>query len=181
MSVNGLIKGYSQVYTGDGKGKSTAAFGLAMRAAGHGLRVVVVQFLKGGPTGELESAKKLFPNLEVLRFEKKRKFYFQLSDAEKAEMQKEIQEAYKFCESTLLENKCDVLIMDEILGTLSNKLVTEEQLLHLMDIRPDKTELVFTGRNVPEKIVEKADLVTEMKPIKHYMDAGVSGRRGIEF
>jgi cob(I)alamin adenosyltransferase len=176
-----LKKGYIQVYTGDGKGKTTAAVGIATRAAGNEYRVIMVQFLKGGATGELESAKKLYPYFSIHRFEKPRGFFWTLNDAEKQELKQEIQEAYKFCLKQLEERNCDILILDEIMGALGNKLVTEDQILELMNRKPEDIELIMTGRNVPEKVIERANLVTEMKAIKHYFDEGVPARKGIEF
>lgn len=176
-----LKKGYIQIYTGNGKGKTTAAVGLGVRAAGSRLKVVMVQFLKGGHTGELESAALLEPYFKIVRFEKTRGFFWNLNEAEKNELRKEIGEAYDFCLSIMKEQKCDILILDEIMGTLGNGLISEEQVLHLMDIKPDNMELIMTGRNAPGKIIDKADLVTEMTPIKHYIDKGIAGRKGIEF
>ncbi|WP_017414724.1 cob(I)yrinic acid a,c-diamide adenosyltransferase [Clostridium tunisiense] len=176
-----LSKGYIQIYTGDGKGKTTAAVGLATRAAGNEYMVTMVQFLKGGATGELHSAKRLDPYFNIYRFEKPRGFFWTLNEEQKAELKEEIQEAYNFCLKQLEDKSCDILIMDEVMGALSNKLLTEEQILHLMDKKPEDIELVMTGRNVPERIVEKANLVTEMKDIKHYFNEGVPARKGIEF
>lgn len=176
-----LSKGYIQIYTGDGKGKTTAAVGLATRAAGNEYMVTMVQFLKGGATGELHSAKRLDPYFNIYRFEKPRGFFWTLNEEQKAELKEEIQEAYNFCLKQLEDKSCDILIMDEVMGALSNKLLTEEQILHLMDKKPEEIELVMTGRNVPERIVEKANLVTEMKDIKHYFNEGVPARKGIEF
>lgn len=176
-----LSKGYIQIYTGDGKGKTTAAVGLATRAAGNEYMVTMVQFLKGGATGELHSAKRLHPYFNIYRFEKPRGFFWTLNEEQKAELKEEIQEAYNFCLKQLEDKSCDILIMDEVMGALSNKLLTEEQILHLMDKKPEDIELVMTGRNVPERIIEKANLVTEMKDIKHYFNEGVPARKGIEF
>ena len=176
-----LKNGYVQVYTGDGKGKTTAAVGLAVRAAGNGYNVFMVQFLKGGKTGEIESAKKMAPFFNIFRFEKKRGFFWTLSDEEKIELKEEVQKAYEFCKEALKEEKCDILIMDEIMGALSNKLVSEEQVLELIENKPDNIELILTGRNVPKSIIDKANLVTEMKDIKHYFNEGVPSREGIEF
>lgn len=176
-----LSKGYIQIYTGDGKGKTTAAVGLATRAAGNEYMVTMVQFLKGGATGELHSAKRLDPYFNIYRFEKPRGFFWTLNEEQKAELKEEIQEAYNFCLKQLEDKSCDILIMDEVMGALSNKLLTEEQILHLMDKKPEDIELVMTGRNVPERIIEKANLVTEMKDIKHYFNEGVPARKGIEF
>lgn len=179
--MGNLTKGYVQIYTGNGKGKTTAAVGLATRAAGNKYRVCMVQFLKSGVTGELQSAKLMAPYFTIHRFERPRDFFWNLNDEEKVELKKDIQVAYEFCLKQLEEKNCDILIMDEIMGTLTNKLITEEQLLHLIDVKPDDIELIMTGRDVPESIMARANLVTEMKDIKHYFDEGVPARRGIEF
>jgi len=176
-----LKEGYIQIYTGNGKGKTTAAVGLATRAAGNEFKVTMVQFLKSGSTGELESAKKLSTYFNIYRFEKSRGFFWTLNDDQKAELKEEIQEAYRFCLKVMEDKQCDILIMDEIMGALGNGLVSEEQLLELMDKKPKDIELIMTGRNVPERIMEKANLVTEMKDIKHYFNEGVPARKGIEF
>ena len=176
-----LKKGYVQIYTGNGKGKTTAAVGLAVRAAGNGYNVFMVQFLKGSKTGEIESAKKMAPFFNIFRFEKKRGFFWTLNTEEKIELKEDVQKAYEFCRETLKEEKCDILIMDEIMGALSNNLISEEQLLELIDNKPDNIELILTGRNAPRSIINKANLVTEMKDIKHYFNEGVPSREGIEF
>lgn len=176
-----LSKGYVQIYTGNGKGKTTAAVGLGVRAAGDDYSVFMVQFLKSGSTGELKSIKKLEPNFKIFRFEKKRGFFWTLNDEEKAELKLEIQEAYRFCLEALKNNKCDILIMDEIMGALSNSLISKKKLLELIEAKPNNMELILTGRNVPEEIIYKADLVTEMKEIRHYFSKGVPAREGIEY
>lgn len=176
-----LKNGYVQVYTGNGKGKTTAAVGLAVRAAGNGYNVFMVQFLKGGKTGEIESAKKLAPYFNIFRFEKKRGFFWTLNEEEKIELKEEIQKGYEFCMETLKEGKCDILIMDEVMGALNNGLISEEQLIELIDNKPVNIELILTGRDVPKTIIDKANLVTEMKDIKHYFNEGVPSREGIEF
>jgi cob(I)alamin adenosyltransferase len=176
-----LENGYIQVYTGDGKGKTTAALGLALRGVGEGLIVYIVQFLKSGFTGELESIKKLSPNLKLFRFEKPRNFFWKLNNEEKIELKSEVQAAFVFCRSILKKEECDILILDEILGAISNGLISETDLLSFMEEKPVKMELIITGRNASEKVIQKADLVTEMKEIKHYMNKGVPARKGIEF
>lgn len=176
-----LKKGYVQVYTGDGKGKTTAAVGLAVRAAGDGYKVIMVQFLKSGSTGELNSAKLLHPNFVIRRFEKPRGFFWTLNEEEKLELKKEIGEAYEFCISTLKEVGCDILILDEVMGALSNKLICDEQIQDLISLKPENMELILTGRNAPQSIIDKADLVTEMKGVKHYFEQGISAREGIEY
>lgn len=176
-----ISKGYVEIYTGDGKGKTTAALGLGMRAAGNGMKVYMVQFLKGDFTGELESVKKLEPYFKIYRFEKKRDFFWNLNEEEKLELKKEIKEAIDFCIDAEKNNKCDILILDEIMGVLRNKILEEDDVLNLIETKPSNMELILTGRNVPEKILSKADLVTEMKPIKHYFEKGIPARKGIEY
>lgn len=176
-----LNKGYVQIYTGNGKGKTTAAVGLGVRAAGDGFNVYMVQFLKSGNTGELTSIKKLEPHFKLFRFEKPRGFFWTLNDEEKIELKKEIGEAYNFCYVAVKEKKCDILIMDEVMGALSNKLVTEQQILDLIKNKDENVEIILTGRNVPDSIAKRADLITEMKDIKHYFNDGVPARQGIEY
>jgi cob(I)alamin adenosyltransferase len=181
INLSNIKQGYVQIYTGNGKGKTTAAIGLGVRAAGHKYKVIMVQFLKANDTGELYSIKQLEPYFKIFRFEKKRDFFWNLTDEQKVELKNEIKEAYEFVENILKYEKCDILILDEIMGTLKNKLIEEEDVLHLIDIKPKSMELISTGRNVPQNIIEKADLVTEMKDIKHYFKEGVASREGIEY
>jgi cob(I)alamin adenosyltransferase len=176
-----LEKGYVQIYTGNGKGKTTAALGLGLRAAGNKYRVYMVQFLKTGKTGELNGIEALKPYFQIFRFEKPRGFFWTLNEEEKKELKVEVQEAYNFICKTLNEESCDILILDEVLGALKNGLVDESQLLDLIHMKPENMELIMTGRNAPEALIEKADLVTEMKDIKHYMDKGITARKGIEY
>ena len=176
-----LKKGYVQVYTGNGKGKTTAAVGLGVRAVGDSMKVFMVQFLKSGETGELKSTKQFGDAFQIFRFEKKRRFVWTLTEEEKEEVKKEIKLAYNFALEVLHQNKCDILILDEIMGVLGNKFLSTEDVLNLIDEKPENMELILTGRNVPKEIIEKVDLVTEMKDIKHYFEAGVPAREGIEY
>jgi cob(I)alamin adenosyltransferase len=175
-----MDKGYVQVYTGDGKGKTTAALGLGMRAVGRGLKVLLVQFLKGTPSGELESIKRLAPNFKCLRFGQTKKFVFQMNEQEKRDLAHKIQVELDSLEEYLLGSQWDVLILDEILGSIHTGLVPLERVLKIIDTKPDRMELVLTGRDLPQEIAQRADLITEMKAVKHYMDAGVMARIGIE-
>ena len=176
-----LKKGYVQVYTGNGKGKTTAAVGLGVRAVGDGMRVFMIQFLKSGETGELKSTKKFGEDFQIFRFEEKRGFVWTLTEEEKQEVKKEIKVAYNFALEVLRENKCDILILDEVMGVLGNKFLTTEDVINLINEKPENMELILTGRNVPKEIIDKVDLVTEMKDIKHYFEAGVPAREGIEY
>lgn len=176
-----LKEGYIQVYTGNGKGKTTAAMGLAFRAAGDGMKVHVVQFLKSWNTGELKSAEAVGDNLKIFRFETVKGFTWDLNEEQLVTLKKEVKEAYNFVKDELENRSCDILILDEVMAAMHGQFLTEEEVLHLMDIKPKDMELIMTGRNVPERIIEKADLVTEMREIKHYYSKGVNAREGIEF
>ncbi|MGI6704629.1 MAG: cob(I)yrinic acid a,c-diamide adenosyltransferase [Clostridia bacterium] len=176
-----LEKGLIQVYTGDGKGKTTAALGQALRAVGAGYRVYMVQFLKGGSTGELEAAKRLEPEFRIFRFEKERGFFWTLSDSEKKELKSEVNEAFEFIREVVRGEKCNILILDEVMGILHNGLLTVDEVCNLLEQKPDKMEIILTGRDVPEKIKEMAHLVTEMRLVKHPFDRGIGSREGIEW
>ena len=176
-----LDKGLIQVYTGDGKGKTTAAIGQGIRAYGNGLKVIMVQFLKSGYTGELKVIEELGENFKLYRFEKKRDFIWNLSDAEIEEVKQEVRQGFEFVKEVIAEGKCDVLILDEMMGVLSNGFITVDELKAELLSKKANMEIVLTGRNVPEEIVEAADLVTEMKLINHPFEKGIGARKGIEY
>lgn len=175
-----MKKGYVQVYTGDGKGKTTAAIGLGVRAAGRGLKVIMIQFLKGVFTGELEGVKKLSPQFHIIRFAETDKFFWELSEKEKQELKEKTQKQLQELDEYMKDEACDILILDEIMAAIHGGLVSVEQVCDIIDNKPDGMELILTGRNVPEAIAERADLITEMKAIKHYSQLGVPAREGIE-
>ncbi len=174
----GLEKGLIQVYTGEGKGKTTAALGLALRALGHGLRVVMIQFLKAdNRAGELTTARRLFPDLEIKPMG--RKGFVDPNNLEREDMdlaQAALGEAWSVVENRL----CDVLILDEINVAVSMGLVSEDAVLGLMDSKPEDVEMILTGRNAPRSFLERADLVTTMECTKHYFEQGQAARVGIE-
>lgn len=176
-----MEKGLVQIYTGDGKGKTTAALGQGLRASGRGYRVVMIQFLKGRDSGEIESIAKLEPNFKVYRFDKSKKFFWNMNDIEKKELSEKIEEAMEFARETLEKNQCDILILDEIMGVINNKILHTEKVVNLIEEKPDNIEVILTGRNVPEELYEIADLITEMKMVKHPFEKGISAREGIEF
>ncbi|MEQ8156325.1 MAG: cob(I)yrinic acid a,c-diamide adenosyltransferase [Clostridiaceae bacterium] len=177
----GLEKGMVQIYTGEGKGKSTAAIGQGIRSAGNGLKVIMIQFLKSRETGELKILEKLNDNFKVIRMETSKGFFWNMSEEEKEVLKNEVQQELRYAAQTLKNDECDVLILDEIFGALKNKLISEEEILNLLEGKNSDTEVILTGRNAPERIIEKADLVTEMKNIKHYYTNGVMARKGIEY
>ena len=160
-----LEKGLVQVYTGEGKGKTTAAIGQGIRAYGNGLKVYMIQFLKGGKTGELLTIEELGDNFKIFRFEKPKDFTWNLNEEELEQLRLEIREGYNFILDVIKENKCDLLIIDEVMAVLSNNFLSLKEVLYIIDNKPKDMEIVLTGRNVPKEIIEKSNLVTEMKCI----------------
>lgn len=169
------VKGYVQVYTGDGKGKTTAGIGLAVRAAGAGLNVFIGQFLKQGEYSEIKSLGR-FENITVEQFGMGRFVKGRPSPEEMSAARS----GYQRLMDVLVNNGYDVVIAEEANVAVACGLITETELLDLVACRPDHVELVITGRGAPPALIEKADLVTEMRPIKHYFDRGVMARTGIE-
>ncbi len=173
-----LEKGLVQVYTGDGKGKTSAAFGLALRAIGRGLKVYIIQFIKGGfDYGELYIVDRL-PNLTLKAFGRGR-FVTQQPPSEEDVWLAE--EAFKLAEKTIKSGEYDLVILDEINVTLNLKLISLEKVLELIKSKPKHVELVLTGRYAPKEIIDVADLVTEMREVKHPFKRGCQAREGIEF
>ncbi len=174
----GLQKGLIQVYTGEGKGKTTAALGLAFRALGRGLKVVMIQFLKGDQeTGELNMARRLSPKFVIRPMGRNG---FLDSSSPSTQDIRLAQTAFKEAQGILDERVCDLLILDEINVAAFLGLVAEDAVLKLMDDRPHDMELVLTGRGAPVSFIEKAHLVTTMEATKHYFDQGETVRVGIE-
>jgi len=172
-----LEQGCVQVYTGNGKGKTTAALGLALRAVGRGLTVCMFQFIKGGGRyGEHLAAEKLAPQLTIIQ--SGRPGWVNTKDI--TEDRRVAQEALAQATELLTSSAFDLFICDEINGAVGFGLIDVAQVLELIRNKPKKTELVLTGRNADERIIEAADLVTEMCEIKHYYKAGVPARTGIE-
>ena len=173
-----LEKGLVQVYTGDGKGKTSAAFGLALRAIGRGLKVYIIQFIKGGfDYGELYVVDKL-PNITLKAFGRG-KFVTQQPPSE--EDVRLAEEALQLAEKTIKSGEYDLVILDEINVALNLKLISLEKVLELIKGKPKHVELVLTGRYAPKEVIEAADLVTEMREVKHPFKKGCQAREGIEF
>lgn len=171
--------GLLQVYTGDGKGKTTAAFGLAFRAYGRGFKVAVVQFMKTWVTGEVQLAETL-ENFHVKRIDTSPKFTWEMNEAELEELRLEIRKGFEYVRNLVKENKYDLLVLDEINHIIIKEFISKEEILEFIDSKPDTLEIVMTGRNAPDWLIEKADLVTEMKCIKHPFEKGIPARVGIE-
>ena len=179
-------KGLTIVYTGDGKGKTSAALGAAMRALGHGWRVLVIQFMKGDwPViyGELEMAKRLYPQFEVLQLG--RGFVKIMGDKKPFEEHVEAAKAaLAFTKEGIFSGKYDVVILDEVnyaLGYMDFKLIELEDVLELIRTKPPQMHLILTGRGAHPKVVELADLVTEMREVKHPMKRGIPAQQGIDY
>ncbi len=170
-------KGLVMVYTGDGKGKTTAALGLALRCSGHGGRVMVVQFMKGRTYGELKAAK-LLPGLEILMAG--RDVFVNKKNPEKIDVEM-AREGFDRAAKYVNSGEYRMVILDEMNVALDYGLIDIKPVLQLIKKRPPGVDLVFTGRNAPEALMEAADLVSEVREIKHHYREGVAARAGIEY
>jgi cob(I)alamin adenosyltransferase len=170
--------GLIEVYTGDGRGKTTAAFGLALRAVGHGMNVCIIQFMKRGRYGEIIAAESLKPNLEVIQFGGE----FIRRDSIKEEDLITARKAMDYAAKAILEGRYDIVILDEINVALSFKLLDLDKVVDVLKRKPSHVEVVLTGRYAPREIVEIADLVTEFREVKHPFRSGrLNARPGIEY
>jgi cob(I)alamin adenosyltransferase len=175
------MAGLTHIYIGDGKGKTTAALGLAVRAAGCGQSVVIVQFLKDWKSGELNSLA-LLPKMTILRGKASGgTFVFEMTDEQKAETKTIHDNNLKIALDMQKNGQCDLLVLDEALDAYMLGVLDAVLLEGLLDNKPAKLELVLTGHSADAHMIERADYVTEMVKRKHPYDLGVSARRGVEF
>jgi len=178
MLMPKLEQGLVQVYTGNGKGKTSAAFGLALRAMGRGLKVYVIQFIKGGfDYGELYIVDKL-PNLTLKAFGRGK---FVTEKPPEKEDVKLAQKALALAEEVVKGGEYDIVVLDEVNVALNLKLIRIEKVLELIKNKPEHVELVLTGRYASHEIIKAADLVTEMKEVKHPYNSVYQARKGIEY
>ncbi|MBN2841285.1 MAG: cob(I)yrinic acid a,c-diamide adenosyltransferase [Coriobacteriia bacterium] len=171
-------RGLIQVYTGDGKGKTTASVGLAVRAAGSGLNVAFIQFVKGGArSGELAMLERLGVRVERPAERSTGLLGAGIHDDDRAAADA----AWALAKDVLACGDYDLVVMDELNVAMRYELVDTDDVLAVLDARPPAIEVVMTGRGAPDQIIERADLVTEMVPVKHPFDHGVPARKGIEY
>lgn len=173
-----MERGYVQVYTGNGKGKTTAALGLALRAAGAGLRVHILQLMKEYPYSELE-ALSLHSDRITVEQACGDAFVYRREPAPPEEREAAAA-ALDRARAAMVAGHTDLVVLDEVCVSIHFGLITIDQLLALLDARPETVELVLTGRYCPEPVLERADLVTEMREVRHYYTRGVRARKGIE-
>lgn len=169
-------RGYVQVYTGDGKGKTTAAIGLALRAWGAGLRVFIAQFIKSGAYSEMEALDRCGTGISCRQYGRG----CWLIGKPSAEDSRLAREGLDEVRELITSGRYQLVILDEVCVANWFGLFEVEDLLALIDIKPERTELVFTGRRADPRLIERADLVTEMREVKHYYQQGVLARTGIE-
>jgi cob(I)alamin adenosyltransferase len=175
---NGIGKGYVQVYTGNCKGKTTAALGLALRGAGHGLKTHIGQFMKGQDYGELEAAKMMAPYLTIEQYG--RPGWVHVEDPAAKEDVELARKGLERSKKVMGSGEYDIIVLDEINTAYSFHLITLEDMMEFILAKPEGVELVFTGRYAPQELITEADLVTEMTEVKHYFNEGVQARDGIE-
>ncbi|PYG89047.1 cob(I)alamin adenosyltransferase [Ruminiclostridium sufflavum DSM 19573] len=173
------MDGLVHIYTGNGKGKTTAAVGLGIRAAGSGMKVLMIQFCKGGSTCEELVIAQLKPAFELLKDKKISKFTWQMTEEEHKQMRENTLNLFNLAISSA--NNKDMIILDEIMAAISAGFIDEKLVFDFVKNKPSHLELVMTGRNAPEKLVELADYVSEINAVKHPMTKGIDARKGIEF
>jgi len=172
------FRGFVQVYTGNGKGKTTAALGLALRAAGHEMKTYIGQFLKGQPTGEIPASEKIAPLIRIEQFG--RQGFIRVTDGVDDEDVDRARRGLRRCLEAMLSGEFRIVVLDEVNTAVHFGILSEQEVLDFLGQRPGDVEVVLTGRYATPSILEKADLATEMQQIKHYGDRGVKAREGIE-
>ena len=178
MTAGAIGKGYIQVYTGNGKGKTTAALGLSLRAAGHGLRTVIIQFMKGWiDYGELKGVEMLSPHVEI--HQAGRDTFVNRKDPDPEDVRL-AREGLVLARNTILGKRADIVVLDEINCAVDFGLLPVTEVLDLLRKKPEGMEILLTGRGAPAEFLELADLVTEMREVKHYYAKGVDARVGVE-
>ncbi len=171
-------KGLVHIYCGDGKGKTSAAIGLAVRAAGRGKKVLISRFLKTDDSGEVMILKEI-PGITVLPCEKSFGFLFRMSEEQKKEAASYYQEQFE--KTVKMAERYDLLILDEMMASISGKMVPEERVLQFLQEKPENLEVVLTGRNPSDRLKEEADYISEILAVRHPYEQGIPAREGIEY
>ena len=171
-----LSRGYVQVYTGDGKGKTTAALGLALRAAGYGMHIYIGQFMKGQHYGELAALRE-HPSITIEQYGDVRCIHREEVTPDHVT---QAQQGLEQARTAMLSGQYDVIVLDEVNVAIWFGVLAVEEILAFLDQKPDHVEVILTGRRAPQSLIERADLVTEMREVKHYYQQGVAARKGIE-
>jgi cob(I)alamin adenosyltransferase len=175
------MRGLFHIYTGTGKGKTTAALGLALRAYGQGKRILYCQFLKSGDSGEHEALNLLNERLTVVHSKPVKGFLAKMLQEEQEEVQLEQRKLFEKVVFQAASGEYDLVILDEAIPALNEGILSQEQVGAFIKERPENVELVFTGRGAPAELIELADYVSEIVKIKHPYDQGVPMRKGIEY
>ncbi|MBE7713657.1 MAG: cob(I)yrinic acid a,c-diamide adenosyltransferase [Cyanobacteria bacterium SIG26] len=183
INPNWAQHGYIQVYTGDGKGKTTASLGLAMRALGRCWKVLIVMFTKGGNDyGELNSFTELSPsisnNLKIVQAGLDRVIY---KDNQNEQDAIEIKKGWELAKKAIQNHEYQLIILDEANIAIDMGIIDVDEVVNVLNNKPDEMEIVLTGRNAHPKIIEIAHLVSKIEPVKHYWDTGIVAREGIEY
>lgn len=173
------MKGLIHIYCGDGKGKTTASMGLAVRGIGSGMNVVVTQFMKGDSSSEIKVLEKL-DNLSLIYCKKRFGFVWNMTPEQKIEAAKAYLEQFEAAVKLATETQADMLVMDEFMSCYNYGFIDNERAIEFLKNKPDKLEIILTGRDPKPELIEIADYVSEIKKIKHPFDSGVNARRGIE-
>ncbi|UYZ36452.1 cob(I)yrinic acid a,c-diamide adenosyltransferase [Clostridium beijerinckii] len=172
--------GLIHIYCGDGKGKTTAAMGLGMRAVGRQKKVLLTQFLKDNETGELNSIDRLGNDFEVFKGAPVKNFFKFMSEEEQIDTKREHEERFFKVTKKAAEENFDLLILDEVIASTNLDLIPLSEVINFLENKPKGLEVVLTGRNPNEKLVELADYVSEIKAVKHPYEKGIGSRIGIE-
>ncbi|MEK7617458.1 MAG: cob(I)yrinic acid a,c-diamide adenosyltransferase [Patescibacteria group bacterium] len=182
--MNSQEKGLVILYTGEGKGKTTAALGLVLRAVGYKKKCLIVQFGKAWFTGELVGAKLLFPYVKIIQggkgFLNMKNFALKSNPSKKIHKQA-AKEAFDLLYKEVMSDKWDIVVADEIVGAISSKVLSLTKTLQLINDKPNRLDLVLTGHFAPKELINSADLVTEMEEIKHPFKKGLLAKKGIDF
>ncbi|RCX17582.1 cob(I)yrinic acid a,c-diamide adenosyltransferase [Anaerobacterium chartisolvens] len=175
-----MDKGLVHIYTGDGKGKTTAAVGLGVRAYGRGLKVLMVQFLKSRETGEVSVLENFSPRFKLARSKECDKFTWNMDKAERQELKKTVTDLLEYAEEEAASGRWDMIILDEIMACISIDAICVSRVSQMITSKPEGLELVMTGRNAPAELIRLADYVSEISAVKHPFTKGIAARTGIE-